>query len=184
VPDRSWVFLGSQDVSDHRIFRVRNDRYRFEPSGVERDFVILDAPDWVNVVPVTADGQVVLIRQYRHGIRAVTLEIPGGVVEPGEPPEAAAVRELREETGFAPERVRFLGRVHPNPAIQGNHCHLFLAEECRQVAEPQPDPLEQIEVLLRPLNEIPELIRREEISHGLTLNAFGFLGLFHERDLR
>ncbi len=139
MPHQSWKLLGSRDVSDHRIFRIRHDLYRFEPSGAERDFVILDCPDWVNIIPLTDDGQVVLIRQFRHGTRDVTLEIPGGVVEAHETPEAAAVRELSEETGYVPARVKSLGFVSPNPAIQGNRSHTFLAEGCRLAAEPQPD---------------------------------------------
>ena len=177
MPHRSWTLLGSQHVSDHRVFRVRHDLYRFEPSGAERDFVVLESPDWVNIVPLTDEGEVVLVRQYRHGTRNVTLEIPGGVVEADETPEEAALRELAEETGFVPSRVRLLGRVHPNPAIQGNFCYMYLAEDCRRSAEPQPDAFERIEIVLRPLDEIPELIRRGEICHGLVHNAFGFMGL-------
>ena len=177
MPERSWTLLQSREVSDHRIFRIRHDLYRFEPTGAERDFVVLDSPHWVNVIPVTDDGQVVLIRQYRHGTRCVGLEIPGGIIDPHESPEAAAVRELHEETGFVAQRVRLLGRVHPNPAIQANYCYMYLAEGCRRVAEPHFDAFEQIEVLLHPLAQVPELIRREEINHGLVLNAFGFLAL-------
>ncbi|MGA2799597.1 MAG: NUDIX hydrolase [Thermoguttaceae bacterium] len=179
MPHRSWKLLGSTDVSDHRIFRIRHDLYRFEPSGAERDFVILDCPDWVNVIPLTDDGQVVLIRQFRHGTRSVTLEIPGGVVEARETPEAAAMRELSEETGYVAERVKSLGFVSPNPAIQGNRSHTFLAEGCRLAAEPQPDSFEQIEVLLRPLEDIPALIRSGEISHSLIIAAFALI--FFER---
>lgn len=175
--EQSWTLLGSRYVSDHRVFRVRHDRYRFEPSGRERDFVVLDASDWVNVVPMTAQGEVILVRQYRHGVRRACLEIPGGMVDGNESPQEAAVRELEEETGFAPQEVRLLGRIDPNPAIQGNSCHMFLAEGCRRVAEPQWDPFEHIEVLLRPRSEIPDLIRRGQISHGLVLNALAFVGL-------
>jgi 8-oxo-dGTP pyrophosphatase MutT (NUDIX family) len=172
MPHRSWHLLGSRDVSDHRIFSIRHDLYRFEPSGAERDFVILDCPDWVNIIPLTDDGQVVLIRQYRHGTKTVTLEVPGGVIEADETPEAAAVRELSEETGYVPARVKPLGFVSPNPAIQGNRSYTFLAEGCRLAAEPQPDSFEQIEVQLRPLEDIPALIRSGEISHSLIVAAF------------
>ncbi len=180
MPKKSWTLLRSQDISDHRIFRIRHDFYRFEPTGVERDFVVLHSPDWVNVVPITEDGQVVLIRQYRHGLQDVTLEIPGGIIDAGEPPQAAAERELREETGYVAERVRTLGRVVPNPAFQDNCSYMFLAEDCRRLAEPRPDPFEQIEVVLRPLGDIPDLIRRGEINHTLVINAFAFMDLLKE----
>lgn len=182
MPDRSWTLLQSRQVSDHRIFRVREDIYRFEPSGVERDFVVLDSPDWANIVPLTDDGRVILVRQFRHGVQTVTTEIPGGIVDPGEQPEAAAVRELREETGYTPRRVRSLGRVRPNPAIMGNYCYMFVAEGCRRTTEPRPDPFEQIEVLSRPVEDVPELVRREEISHTLIINALAMAGLLAERE--
>jgi ADP-ribose pyrophosphatase len=175
MPHRSWKFIGSGDVSDHRIFRVRHDMYQFEPTGAQRDFVVLECPDWVNIIPLTDDGRVVLIRQFRHGTQSVTLEVPGGVIESGEPPETAAVRELLEETGYAPARVKSLGFVSPNPAIQGNRSYTFLAEGCRVVSEPQPDSFEKIEVVLRPLQDIPALIRSGEISHSLIIAAFALL---------
>jgi len=171
----AWTLLESRAVSDHRIFRIREDTYRFEPTGLARDFVVMESPDWVNVVPLTEDGHVVLIRQYRHGVRAVSLEIPGGIIDGHEPPEAAALRELREETGYAAERVRPLCRVRPNPAIQSNYQYCYVAEGCRKVATPQLDPFEHIEVVLTRLDAIPGLIEREEISNALVINAFYFL---------
>lgn len=177
MPEKSWTLLGSRPVSEHRIFRLRYDRYRVEPSGGELDFVVMEAPDWVNVVPLTPEGQVVLVRQYRHGNRRVSLEVPGGMVDPGESPEAAGLRELREETGFVAERMRLLGRVAPNPAIQNNWCYMYLAEGCRPSATPQPEEFERIEVELRPLADIPALIEREEVFHSLVINAFKLLDL-------
>jgi ADP-ribose pyrophosphatase len=176
MPHASWTLLRRRAISDHRIFRIRHDDYRFEPTGAERDFVVLECPDWVNVVPVTDDDRVVLVRQYRHGIEELSLEIPGGVVDRGEDPQQAAVRELREETGYVPQTVRLLGRVHPNPAIQGNWSYSFLAEGCRLEASINPDPFENIEVVLMPRSEIPGLIRRGEITNSMVLNAFTFLG--------
>ncbi len=172
-----WQLLDSRQVAEHRIFRIRYDRYRLEPEGLERDFVVLDAPDWVNIVPLTAEGQVVLIRQFRHGIRCHTLEIPGGMVDRGETPEQAALRELQEETGYVAQRVRLLGRISPNPAIQGNWCYMFLADECRLLEQPRPEEFERIEVVLCPLADVPELIRREQIVNAMVINAFAFMGV-------
>jgi len=139
--------------------------------------VVLDCPAWVNVVPVTAAGNVVLIRQYRHGIREVTLEIPGGVVEAGEAPAAAAARELGEETGYAAQAIRPLARVLPNPAVQNNYLYLYVAEGCRRSGPPRPDRFEDIEVLERPLAEISALIRDGHIAHSMVITAFALLGL-------
>ncbi len=177
MPNRNWTFLHSHDVTDHHIFRLRHDLYRFEPSGQERDFIVIDTVSWVNVVPVTKEGNVVLIRQFRHGIRDVTMEIPGGMMDEGEKPEAAAERELREETGYIAERIRLLARVLPNPAVQNTYLYLDVAERCRNTGETQFDAFECIDVLERPLAAIPAMIRDGEIAHSMVITAFAFMGL-------
>lgn len=180
--NHSWKLVESIDISDHRVFRVRHDIYHFDPAGTTRDFVVLDSPDWINVVPLTDDGQMVLIRQYRHGTRSVMLEVPGGMIDPGETPEAAATRELLEETGYQAERIELLGRVRPNPAILDNTCHIVVAEGCRLVADLNLDTFEQIEVVPTPIEQIPEMVRNGQIDHGLVLNALGYLGLTTVRE--
>jgi ADP-ribose pyrophosphatase len=169
---KSWPIVSSRLEHAFRIFRLRTDRSRSPLTGVEHDFVVLESPAWVNVIPLTPAAEVILIRQYRHGIKEVTLEIPGGLVEAADTPLGAAKRELSEETGFRGETWVDLGFVHPNPAIQDNRCHTFLALGATPAWPQALDEKEDIEVLLRPLAEIPRLIREGEITHALVIAAF------------
>ena len=176
-PDRSWTLLSSRQIADYRVVRLREDRYRFEPSGQENDFVVCESRDWALVIPITTEGQIVLVRQYRHGVREVVLETPGGILDPGETPEATAARELREETGYQASSIRLIGTMLPNPAINSARVHVLAAEGCRKVGEPQPDPFELIDVVLRPASEIPGMISTGQLSHGLVIAAFALAGM-------
>ncbi len=169
---KPWPLIRSQSNTSLRIFNLRVDRSLSPRTHEEHDFYVLESPDWVNVIPLTPDNQVVLIRQYRHGTREVTLEIPGGIVEERDSPEEAAVRELREETGFLESEMVSLGSVHPNPAFLSNRCHTFVARDVVKAGEQHQDEKEDIEVLLKPIQEVPRLIRKGEISHSLVLAAF------------
>ena len=154
----------------------------FEPpgGGPAGEFFVVRAPDWINVVTLTADGRVVLIRQYRFGVAGATWEIPGGMCDPGEAPEAAAARELREETGYVARQIVPLGFVHPNPAIQSNRCHTFLAVDARCVVPPAPDEHEAIEVATVERSEVRAMIRDGRITHALVVAAFHLLDLAEE----
>ena len=167
-----WKKVREGQPRDYRIFRVREDEVEDPRNGSIHQRVLIDSPDWVNIIPVTATGQVVLIRQFRFGTWSSTLEIPGGMVEPGEDPLRAATRELEEETGYRPVEVRALGWVHPNPALQGNRCHSYLALGCERVHGGRPDSGEDIQVELRDRADIPALIRSGEITHSLVVAAF------------
>lgn len=133
--------------------------------------VVVDAPDWVNVVALTPELEVVVVKQHRFGIAAPTLEIPGGMVDPGEEPLTAAVRELREETGFEAERWTPMGAVAPNPAFLNNRCHHFLAEGCRISGEQLQDPGEDIIVGTMPLEAMRAAIMDGSVDHSLVLSA-------------
>lgn len=176
---RPWTIVRSSTDRSYRVFSLRTDRARSPRTGVEHDFFILESSSWVNVIPLTSDGHVVMVRQYRHGIRGVTLEIPGGLVEEGDSPESAAARELKEETGYDAPTLKALGSVHPNPAIQNNRCYTFLAEGAAPAGTQQQDEREDIEVVLKPLVLIPSLIREGEITHSLVIAAFYRLFVEH-----
>ena len=173
-----WEVLRSEIVYRCRLFALRRDQSRSVQSGRTSDFHVLETDDWVNVIPLTADQHVVMVRQYRHGIRDLTLEVPAGLMDAGDrSPAEAAGRELREETGYAASAVVPLGVVHPNPAILNNRCHMFVAHDVRCVGAPCWDETEEIGVETVPLSHIPKLIQEGEISNALTLVAFHLLGL-------
>ncbi|MBN1205179.1 MAG: NUDIX hydrolase [Myxococcaceae bacterium] len=175
---RPWTLLRRGLEHDYFILKVREDIYADPRTGHEHPRVFLDTPEWVNVIAVTTEDQLVLIRQYRFGVRDTTLEIPGGLVERGEEPAVAAARELEEETGYVPGRVMPLGAVHPNPALQGNKCHSFLALDCVKRHEGRQDHGEDITVELQPRAEVPRLILEGRITHSLVVVAF-FLERLH-----
>ncbi|MBW1765670.1 MAG: NUDIX hydrolase [Deltaproteobacteria bacterium] len=169
---KPWKLISSRQTSSYRIFNLRTDRACSPRTNKAHDFYILESRDWVNVIPITPQNDVVLIRQYRHGTRKVTLEIPGGIIETGDSPETAAGRELLEETGYQGSKMIPLSVVYPNPAFLNNQCYTYLARDVLLAGKQEQDEKEDIEVLLRPLDEIPRLIREGAISHSLVLAAF------------
>ena len=171
-PPKRWTKVSEQPPLDYRIFKLRQLEAADPRSGIPHPRVVLDSPDWVNVIPVTASGEVVLIRQFRFGTWSLTLEIPGGMVDPGEDPATAAARELEEETGYRAATMRSLGFCHPNPAIQGNRLHTFLAEDCAQAHGGRPDEQEDIEIVLTPRAQLDDLIRDGQITHSAVITAF------------
>ena len=169
---RSWPLLASEVLHAFPIYRLRRDSRQSPRTGKVHTFLVLDATDWVNVVPVTPEGNVVLIRQFRHGTGSFVLEVPGGMVDPADQsPEEAARRELLEETGYAAERFRYLGFVHPNPAIQNNRTYTVLVENCRRTHPVQFDQGEDIVTHLMPVNVLPELVASGRIRHCIVVAA-------------
>jgi ADP-ribose diphosphatase len=176
---RKWRTLKS-DVAYHTPIFDLHRRRSTHPRRGERDFFILDAPNWINIIPLARNGNVVMIRQWRHGISEFTLEIPGGMVDSDDlSPMHAARREMIEETGFDSDAIIELGKVHPNPAIQGNICFSFLASNVHQVERVALPGDAETEVMLVPMREIRGLIASGKIMHALTIAAFSFLHLYN-----
>ncbi len=170
---REWKLLDSKIDRDYRVFRIAVNHALSPRTREVGEFYTIETNDWVNIIPLTEDEKVVMIKQYRHGSQDVTLEIPGGLVD-DEGHKEAALRELKEETGYAGDEVQYLGAVNPNPAIFNNLCHTYLVRNARKVAETNFDPDEDIEVALVPLNDIPSLIEERKITHALVIIAFHF----------
>jgi len=171
-PPKPWKIVSSQLERHFRIFNIRTDAAVSPRTGKTHAFFILESAPWVNVIPVTSQGEVVMVRQYRHGIRETTLEIPGGLVEEQDTPRQAAARELQEETGYTAADFRFLGSVHPNPAIQDNQCHTYLAESAVMNGPQIQDEKEDIQVVRHRFEDVPGLINSGQITHSLVLCAF------------
>jgi 8-oxo-dGTP pyrophosphatase MutT (NUDIX family) len=176
---KPWKRIRSQPARSFRVFSIRTDTTISPRTGIEHDFYVIESRDWINIIPLTDDHQVVMIRQYRHGSREVTLEIPGGLVDSGDTPKKAAARELLEETGCQAKKWKKIGVVNPNPALFNNRCYTFLAQDINKVADPSPDQTEDIEVVLIPLAKIPELILKGKIDHAMVITAFYHYFLQH-----
>lgn len=167
-----WPSVSSEPLLDCRVFRVRRVVRKSPRTGAAHDFYVLDATDWVNVIAVTPQDELVMVEQYRHGTESVDLEIPGGVMDDGDAsPVETGVRELREETGFVGEGARILGQVRPNPAIMSNLCYTVLVENCTLRANTEFDHGEDLLTRLVPWPEVRGLVRAGSIRHSLVVAA-------------
>lgn len=167
-----WKKLSTKPLGDFRVFTIRSDNKVSPRTGAQHDFFVIDAVNWVNVIAITPQRQLVMVEQFRHGSDTVELEIPGGVMDPEDAnPIATGIRELREETGFQGENAQIVGQVYPNPAIMSNTCYTVLVEDCQCTASVEFDSAEDVITRLVPFEEVPELVASGLIRHSLVVAA-------------
>ena len=168
---KPWRIIKSEKGPSLQLFNVRFDWVQNPRNSKEMRRVILETDEWINIVAVTPDKKIVIVRQFRFGNGKITIEIPGGTVEPDESPKEAAMRELKEETGYTSDNWSYLGAVEPNPAFQNNFCHLWLAENAVSTDKMNLDEGEDISVETITLEELKEKIKEGQFTHALALNA-------------
>ncbi|MFN1835698.1 NUDIX hydrolase [Balneola sp. MJW-20] len=164
-----WLTTDERPEYTTNIFDLLSRDMKLESEDHSATFSILRAPDWINVVPLTDNDEIILVEQYRYGIEMPTLELPGGMVDPGEDPLETSKRELLEETGFAGSEWFDLGKVSSNPAVLTNWTHTFLVKGCTKIQEQQLDGNERIIVHCIPLERFIDQIRSGEVHHSLVV---------------
>jgi len=169
---KPWQKLSSQPVGDFRIFSIRSDRKISPRTQQEHDFFVIDCVNWVNVIGITPDQQLIMVEQYRHGSNTVELEIPGGMMDASDAsPEATGTRELREETGYAGQNPFLIGQIFPNPAIMSNLCFTVMLDNCHCIHPVEFDHGEDLITRLVPIADIPQLVSSGKIRHSLVVVA-------------
>ena len=169
---KPWEKIGSQLLGDFRIFTIRSDRKISPRTGEEHEFYVIDSVNWVNVIALTSERQLVMVEQYRHGSDTIELEIPGGMMDAAETsPEVTGARELREETGYEGDQGKTIGQVFPNPAIMSNTCFTVMFENCRCIHPLAFDQGEDLITRLVPVSEVPGMVASGKIRHSLVVAA-------------
>lgn len=171
---KPWKTLESHELAKYGYFRLRKDKCELPDGRVMPGYFTIEFNDWVNVIPVTKDKKIVLIRQYRHSVNEITIEIPGGSINPklNEPVIKGAQRELEEETGYTSSNIEFVGFQYPNPALLSNKMHTYIAWDAEKTKDQELDPFEDIEFFEVTLEELRNLIDTRQINHSIILGSF------------
>ena len=178
---KPWPIIESTNTLNTSLFSVTTNRCRSPRTGKEHDFYVIDFPNWVQVIPLTPEDQIVMVKQYRHGCGRILFELPGGLIDKSDlSPDQTARRELLEETGYHAKDLHLLTHVYPQPAVLTNKGLTYLAKDVKKVAEPALDAAEDIEVCLIKLQNIPQMIKSGEINHGQTVMALSVYFLLNK----
>jgi ADP-ribose pyrophosphatase len=174
-----WKVLESEYLHKQPWLTIRKDKCQLPNGKIVPAFYVNEYPEWVNVLCITEDGKVVMVKQYRHGISSVEIELPGGVAEKDESPEDAVKRETLEETGYEFSNIKSLGRICANPSTTNNFTHMFLATGGKKVADQKLDDTEEVEVVLMSIEEVKKLVKENKMAQSLHVNCiiYGLLEL-------
>jgi 8-oxo-dGTP pyrophosphatase MutT (NUDIX family) len=167
--EQRWKKIASKKVFEDRWFKARADACQFPDGRIIDPYYVVELPNWANAVVVTSNNEIVLVKQYRYPVDAVTLELPGGVINDGEDPMLAALRETQEETGYTSNQIQLICKTAPNPAINDNTAYFYLIENAVPTAHTNPDFFEDIEVVLYSKNDFIQLLQQNKIMHGVQL---------------
>jgi 8-oxo-dGTP pyrophosphatase MutT (NUDIX family) len=166
-----WKVLASEYLHKEPWLTIRKDKCELSNGQIVPAFYVQEYPEWVNAFALTNDNKVVMVKQYRHGIKETGIELPGGVAEEGESMEEAVRREIKEETGYEFASYEYLGKICANPSTTNNFMHMFLATDGERVADPQLDDLEELEVVLYSIEEVKNLLKENKIMQSLHANC-------------
>jgi 8-oxo-dGTP pyrophosphatase MutT (NUDIX family) len=175
---KPWEIIDRQVAYSCPIFKIQKKRVCSPRTGRILEVQAIQTPAWVMVLALTPQQEVVMVRQYRHGIEKICLELPGGLLDPGDASaEITAQRELLEETGYQAVAIKQIGRCHPQPAVLSNECFFFIGYEAVPAKAQTMDAGEDVEIVTVPLATIPEKIQQRQITHGMVMLAFFYYGM-------
>ncbi len=167
----NWKLLESKDVYRNRWLKVRSDMCELPDGRIMEPYFVIEVPDWTNMVIITKDENIVLVKQYRHALGTTTLELPGGILEQGELPMSSAIREMQEETGYVSNEVEFLMKISPNPALNNNTAYFFLATNAEKLTHTNFDPFEDIIIETYSKDALKILLEEGKLQHGVQQGA-------------
>lgn len=167
----SWKVLKTTDIFSSGLFRLKSQKCQLPDGRVMPRYFIMDFPDWVNILPVTPDGQVILVKQYRHASGREHLEVPGGSMDPrlSESPEEGARREMLEETGYDSSQIQDVGAHYPNPALQSNRTHTYIAWDCEEKQEQNLDEFEELSLYTCSVGRLRQHLLEGDFDHSIMI---------------
>ena len=178
MKDLTWKLHSSKYVFKDKWFIARADYCEMPHGTIVEPYYVLEFPNWCNVVLITENEEIVMVKQYRHAIQTTTIELPGGVIDANENPESAAIREVLEETGYVIDDVCLLYKTAPNPATNNNYAYFYLATGAKLIGNQKLDEFEDIDTILYSKDEIIALLTEGKILHGVQVGAL--YAAFHQ----